>query len=51
MNKKAILGLILIALFSTLALGACGSGGGDGASTSTCVWDSSTTWDNCNWGP
>jgi len=52
MNRKAI--LILITILSALTFSACGgssSGGGGETSTSTCVWDSSTTWDNCSWGP
>ena len=44
--------IIAFGLLSIIATGGGGGGGGSALAPTICVWDQSTsTWDNCTWGP
>jgi len=44
--------IIALGVLAILGTGGGGGGGGGGVPATTCVWDQSTsTWDNCTWGP
>lgn len=47
MSRNRFVALFAIAM-AALLLTACGGGGSDGGSGSTCIWDESA-WSECDW--